>query len=45
MKQRWLKSVVKHSEETLAPLPWHRAARQARKRAQLFDLLRSLKSA
>lgn len=45
MKQRWLKSVVKHSEETLPPLPWHRAARQARQRAQLFELLRNLRSA
>jgi hypothetical protein len=45
MKQRWLKSVVKHSNEAAPALPYHRAARQARRRAQLVELLRSLKTA
>jgi hypothetical protein len=45
MKARWMKSVVKHSKETAPTLPYHRARRQERRHAALFDLLRELRSA
>ncbi|MBE0453461.1 hypothetical protein [Roseovarius autotrophicus] len=45
MKQRWLKSVVKHSTDAAPALPYHRDARQTRRQSQLFELLRSLKTA